>query len=64
MITLARMANLIANAEGTDVVTADASLVILDCLMRLGMVAADAPDYLALNALRHVATPFPVFTFA
>ena len=34
---------LIANDAGPDVVTADASLVILDCLLRHGAIAPDAP---------------------
>ena len=41
------------NDEGPDVVTADASLVIADWLLRRGMIAPDLPDYLALEALRH-----------
>ena len=36
-----------------DVVTADASLVIVDCLLRRGPIAPDVPGYLALEALRH-----------
>jgi hypothetical protein len=44
---------LIANADGPDVVTADAALVMLDCLLRHGAIAPDAPDYGALDALRH-----------
>jgi 8-oxo-dGTP pyrophosphatase MutT (NUDIX family) len=52
-VALAEAARLVANADGDDVVTADASLVIVDCLLRHGMVAPDAPEYLALDALRH-----------
>jgi 8-oxo-dGTP pyrophosphatase MutT (NUDIX family) len=52
-VSLAKAARLVANASGPDVVTADASLVIVDCLLRHGAIAPDAPDYLALEALRH-----------
>jgi len=41
-------------------VTADASLVIVDCLIRHGAVLPDARDYLALEALRHPALDPPV----
>lgn len=50
---LAEAAQLAANAEGPDVITADASLALVDCLLRRGLIAADCPDYLALEALRH-----------
>jgi 8-oxo-dGTP pyrophosphatase MutT (NUDIX family) len=53
LISLRDAARLIGNTEGTDVVTADASLVIVDCLMRHGLISCDAPDFLALEALRH-----------
>jgi 8-oxo-dGTP pyrophosphatase MutT (NUDIX family) len=53
LLPLAEAARLIASADGPDVVTADASLVILDCLLRRGLIAPDLPDYLALEALRH-----------
>lgn len=53
LVPLADAARLAANAEGPDVVTADASLVIVDCLIRRGMIAPDLPDFLALEALRH-----------
>jgi hypothetical protein len=49
---------LIANADGPDVVTADAALVMLDCLLRHGAIAPDAPDYVALAALRQPPDPF------
>lgn len=52
-VTITDAANLIANTQGEDVMTADASLVILDCLMRHGAIAPDLPEYLALDALRH-----------
>ena len=53
LVTLAEATHLIANEVGPDVVTADASLVILDCLLRHGAIAPDAPDYVALAVLRH-----------
>lgn len=54
-VDLAAAARLIAQADGPDVVTADASLVVLDCLLRHGAIPADAGPYLALEALRHPA---------
>jgi 8-oxo-dGTP pyrophosphatase MutT (NUDIX family) len=53
LISVTEAAQLIANTDGPEVVTADASLVIVDYLLRHGMIPADAPDYLALEALRH-----------
>lgn len=53
LVTLDDAAQLIANVSGPDVVTADASLVIIDCLLRRGFVPADAPEFLALAALGH-----------
>jgi 8-oxo-dGTP pyrophosphatase MutT (NUDIX family) len=55
LVDLARAAELIAQTEGPDVVTADASLVILDCLLRQGAIAPDAAEFLALAAMRHPA---------
>lgn len=52
LVPLAETAQLIASRDGPDVVTADAALVILDCLLRHGAIAPDAPRYLALDALR------------
>ena len=46
---------MIANDAGPDVVTANASLVILDCLLRHGAIAVDAPLRGVLEALRHPA---------
>jgi 8-oxo-dGTP pyrophosphatase MutT (NUDIX family) len=58
LVTLAEAARLIGNERGPDVVTADAGLVILDCLLRHGAIAPDATGYLALEQLRHpVMTP-------
>jgi len=56
LVALAEAARLVANTEGTGVVTADASLVTLDCLLRHGVIAPDVPGYLELDALRHPAT--------
>ena len=53
LVPLLEVAPLIANADGHDVVTADAALVMLDCLLRHGATARDAPDCIALEALRH-----------
>jgi 8-oxo-dGTP pyrophosphatase MutT (NUDIX family) len=53
LVSLPEAARLIACITGDDVVTADAALVILDCLIRQGMIAPDAPEFLALDALRH-----------
>jgi len=53
LVTLAEAARLIGHEDGPDVVTADAGLVILDCLLRHGAIAPDAPGYLALEQLRH-----------
>ena len=52
LVPLSDVGPLIANDEGPDVVTADAALVMLDCLLRHGAIAPDAPDYVALGALR------------
>ena len=46
-------ARLIAQEGGPDEVTVDASLVVLDFLLRNSKIGADARDYLALEALRH-----------
>ena len=53
LVAIEDAARLVTNAEGSDVVTADASLVIADCLLRRGLIAPDLPDYLALESLRH-----------
>ena len=57
LVSLEDAAWLIAVRDGADAVTADAGLVILDCLLRHGLIAPDAPDYLALEGLRHPGTP-------
>src|SRR5262249_11051750 len=53
LITLLDAGALAANRGGSDVVTADASLVIVDCLIRHGVIATDSPDYAALSSLRY-----------
>ncbi len=53
--TLADAARLAANRSGNDVVTADASLVIADCLIRRDLIATGTADYVALDALRRVS---------
>jgi 8-oxo-dGTP pyrophosphatase MutT (NUDIX family) len=52
-VDLAAAARLISHRSGPDLVTADASLVVLDALMRHGAIRADAEEFLALDALRH-----------
>ncbi len=58
LVPLADVAALIANDDGPDVVTADAALVMLDCLLRHGAIARDAPDYATLATLRQPPDPF------
>lgn len=53
LMPLEQVAQLVANRSGEDVVTADASLVITDCLLRHGVIPADAPEFAALDALRN-----------
>ena len=53
LVSLDEAAALIANDRGPDVVTVDASLVILDFLLRHGGVGPDTPVYRALAALRY-----------
>ena len=53
--SLAGAAGLAANRSGPDVVTADASLVIADCLMRHDVIAPESADHAALAALRYVS---------
>lgn len=52
-VTLEEAARLIGLDSGPDVVTADASLVVLDFLIRHGGILPDAPGYPVLEALRH-----------
>jgi 8-oxo-dGTP pyrophosphatase MutT (NUDIX family) len=51
LVTLDDAARLISNASGPDVVTADASLVVLDFLLRNGAFAEDARERSDLDAL-------------
>jgi 8-oxo-dGTP pyrophosphatase MutT (NUDIX family) len=55
LVSLGEVARLIAAERGLDVVTADASLVILDFLIRHGQIEPDTTTYKALDALRHPA---------
>ena len=55
LVALRNAGVLIANETGPDVVTINASLVILDCLLRRGAIALDAPLRGVLEALRHAA---------
>jgi 8-oxo-dGTP pyrophosphatase MutT (NUDIX family) len=57
LFSLNDAARIAANTQGTDVATADAGLVIADCLIRHGAIGPDAPAYLALEALRHPEGP-------
>jgi 8-oxo-dGTP pyrophosphatase MutT (NUDIX family) len=52
LVSLADAAALVANDSGPDVATADASLVILDFLLRNAAVDPDTAAYHALDALR------------
>lgn len=52
-VTMAEAAKLIAGERGDDAVTADASLVILDCLLRCGALGPDCVEIRSLSALRH-----------
>ena len=52
-LTMSDAAKLIATDGADDAVTADASLVILDCLLRQRALGPDRPDIRALSAFRH-----------
>jgi 8-oxo-dGTP pyrophosphatase MutT (NUDIX family) len=56
-VPLAEAARLAASDAAGEIVTADASLVIADCLIRHGALAPDSPHFLALEALRHPSLP-------
>jgi 8-oxo-dGTP pyrophosphatase MutT (NUDIX family) len=53
LVGLDAAARLIANGSGPDVVTIDASLVVLDCLMRHRAIFNRSPDTAALVSLLH-----------
>jgi 8-oxo-dGTP pyrophosphatase MutT (NUDIX family) len=60
-LTMSDAAKLIASDHGDGAVTADASLVILDCLLRHGALGPDSPGVRALSAFRHVMLePAPI----
>ena len=59
LVSLREVGALIASDDGPDLVTADAALVMLDCLLRHGAIEPDAPDYGALEALRHPPDSLP-----
>ncbi len=50
LVDFADAARIIAQSQGPDEMTVDASLVVLDCLLRKGTVAADSPLHTALVA--------------
>jgi 8-oxo-dGTP pyrophosphatase MutT (NUDIX family) len=52
-VTLADAARLVANESGDELITADASLVIVDCLLRQGVLVPDECDRRALDRLLH-----------
>jgi 8-oxo-dGTP pyrophosphatase MutT (NUDIX family) len=55
LVSMQDVVQLLVSGRREEAVTADASLVIVDCLMRHGALRPDAPGYLALEALRHPA---------
>jgi len=61
-ISLGEAARLVAETSGPDTVMADASLVIVDCLLRHRIIPADSPEHAALSALRHPRSRFAVDT--
>jgi 8-oxo-dGTP pyrophosphatase MutT (NUDIX family) len=56
LVDLPEAARLIAQEHGQEAVTADASLVVLDYLLRHGAIAPDARGYVALESLRYLGT--------
>jgi 8-oxo-dGTP pyrophosphatase MutT (NUDIX family) len=58
-VDLYEAARLLAVETGPDEVTVDASLVVLDFLLRSGSIAPDADSYLALEALRYLGAEPP-----
>jgi 8-oxo-dGTP pyrophosphatase MutT (NUDIX family) len=59
LVDLDTAARLIALDGDADEVTVDASLVVLDFLLRNGSIAPDADSYLALEALRYLGAEPP-----
>ena len=57
LVDAAAAARLIAVATGADAVTVDASLVVLDFLLRHGAFTSDAPAYAEASALRLASMP-------
>jgi 8-oxo-dGTP pyrophosphatase MutT (NUDIX family) len=57
LIELGEAARTIAQADGADEASVDASLVVLDFLIRHGEIAPDQPGFEVLEALRHGAAP-------
>jgi 8-oxo-dGTP pyrophosphatase MutT (NUDIX family) len=53
LVDLDAAARLIANSSGPDVVTVDASLVVLDCLFRRRAIINGSPDTAALVSFLH-----------
>jgi 8-oxo-dGTP pyrophosphatase MutT (NUDIX family) len=54
LVPLEDVARMLARSEGPDAVAVDASLVVLDFLLRHGAIAPDATGYLALQQLVRV----------
>jgi 8-oxo-dGTP pyrophosphatase MutT (NUDIX family) len=61
LVDLDTAAELIAIERGADEVTVDASLVVLDFLLRNGAIAPDTKTYLALEGLRFLGAEAPTF---
>ena len=57
LVGFAEAARLIAQTHGADEVTLDASVVVLDFLIRRGEIAPDDPGFAALEALRQSCGP-------
>jgi len=55
LVSLADAAGIAANASGPDAATADAALVIADCLIRLGVIAPSSLGLATLSALVRAA---------
>ena len=57
LVDLGEAARLIAQARGPDQVTLDASVVVLDYLIRRGEIAPDDPGFATLEAMRQSCRP-------